>query len=110
MIVVNENRMVFPFLSKRNDIERLGMVVRKNKKCNDVKPWGNYRIAPQEIRRELKELNSSSHSKIFSSYRLDKNCYGLYSIDYSKMFMIPHNKLDKIEFSISDVCVHSFET
>ena len=102
--------MLFPFLAKGMEIDLLAGVVRKNKKGNDVHPWLNYRISPQEVRRELKELNGSCCGRIFSSYRLDKNCYGLYSLDCSGAFMIPHNKLDNIAFSILDISVHSFET
>lgn len=109
MIVVNENRMIFPFLSKNVDIDYLGKIVRKNKKEKDVYPWGVYQIKPHEIRKELRELNClGNNSKIFSSFRLDRNCYGLYSIDFSKLFIIPQNKLEEIPFSIVDVCVHSF--
>lgn len=103
--------MIFPFLTRQHDINFLSTISRTNKKGNNVNTWIRYRITPQEIRKELREMNNiKSNNCIFSSYRLDKNYYSLYGIDYTKLELLPHNQLDPIEFEIDDICIHMFET
>ena len=111
MMIVNDNRMIFPFLTKKCPVDFLAGVHKTSKKGKDVQPWVAANLTPHEIRRELKELNLPGHpNKIMSSYKLDKNCYGLYGIDYDKVFIVPHNNLNEIEFSILDIVVHAFST
>lgn len=109
MIVVNDNRMIFPFLKKNHALDFLAGVRKISKKGKNVCPWVLSNMIPHEIRRELRELNlPESSNRIFSSYRLDKNYYGFYGIDYDRIFILPHNRLTEIEFSIENITIHTF--
>lgn len=110
-MIINDERMIFPFLTEGKPIDFLLGVEKTNKKGNIVRPWVNTILTPHEIRRELRELNlPDNHNKILQSCKLNKNCYSLYGVDYDKIFIEPHNNLADIEFSICDVAVHSFSS
>ena len=111
MIVLNDNRMIFPFLTEKHPLDFLERVCKVNRKGKDVHPWVMANLTPHEIRKELRELNLPENSnRVLVSYRLDKNCYGIYRLNYDRIFIVPHNNLDDIEFSILDIVVHSFST
>lgn len=109
MIVLNDNRMIFPFLKKNGTLDFLAQIHKTSKKGKDVHPWVLSNLEPHEIRRELRELCLPENpNKILSSYKLDKNCYGLYGLDCDKIYILPHNNLEDIEFSILEIVIHTF--
>ena len=111
MIVLNDNRMIFPFLTEKLPLDYLANVCKVNRKGNDVHPWVLANLTPREIRKELRELNLPENpNRVLLSYRLDKNCYGIYGLNYDSIFIVPHNNLADIEFSLLDIVVHSFST
>lgn len=111
MIVINDCKILYPFLTRQWDINFLSAVTKLNKKNKVINPWMKYKLTPLEIRQELKELNiQDSVREAFSSFRLDKNYYSLYSIENDSMYLLPHNQLKKIKFAIKDICIHTFTT
>lgn len=111
MIVLNDNRMIFPFLTEKLPLDYLANVCKVNRKGKDVHPWVLANLTPREIRKELRELNLPENpNRVLLSYRLDKNCYGIYGLNFDSIFIVPHNNLADIEFSLIDIVVHSFST
>lgn len=109
MVLINDNKAVFYFISKDYDKDYLFNVKRKNSKGNIVSPWVKYHINVAEVRREIKDINDDEKG-ILSSYYLDKNCFSLYDLNYKKIYLKPKNNLNEIEFDINKISIHSFES
>ena len=74
MIVLNDNRMIFPVLTEKHPLDYLASVCKVNRKGKDVHPWVMANLTPHEIRKELRELNLPENSnRVLVSYRLNEN-------------------------------------